>query len=102
MTKYCNGVVREGTRSERWKLGGVPHQPPSASERGRVLVRQFLEAIQSGDVEQLVGTLASDVVLMSDGGGKVQAASRPLAGFSRVGRFLSAVFEDGSGEHASR
>ena len=73
MTKYCNGVVREGTRSERWKLGGVPHQPPSASESGRVLVRQFLEAIQSGDVEQLVGTLASDVVLMSDGGGKVQA-----------------------------
>ena len=82
---------RQALRRARLKLGGTtqPSEPPSA--HSRELVGRFLEATQSGDLDRLVAALASDVVLMSDGGGRVQAANRPLAGGRQVGKFLIAM-----------
>ena len=51
----------------------------------------FFDAIQSGDVAALARTLSEDVVLRSDGGGKVPAALRPIAGVDDVVDFLVAV-----------
>ncbi len=82
---------RQALRRARLRLGDASSRIPPSIEHARTLVGQFLEAARSGDLEQLVDTLASDVVLMSDGGGKVLAAARPLAGSGRVGRFLIAV-----------
>jgi RNA polymerase sigma-70 factor, ECF subfamily len=52
------------------------------------LVAAFAEASATGDYRALVGILAPDVVLRSDGGGVVSAARRPVAGADRVARFL--------------
>jgi RNA polymerase sigma-70 factor (ECF subfamily) len=82
---------RQALRRARQKLSGAPRRLPAPSEHGEALAEQFVKASASGDIDELLATLASDVVLMSDGGGKAQAASRPLAGLRRVGRFLSAV-----------
>lgn len=84
-------ATRQALSRARKKLGTAPSPLPAASEHARTLVAQFLEATQSGEVEKLVSTLASDVVLMSDGGGKVQAVRRPLAGATQVGRFFTAM-----------
>lgn len=54
-------------------------------------VERFLHAAQTGDLQQLMDVLAPDVVLLTDGGGKVQAALRPIHGASKVARFLLAV-----------
>lgn len=80
----------------RLKLGGVssPTSPPT--EKAHELVAHFFEATRSGNVEGLIGALAADVVLMSDGGGRVPAVKVPLAGRTRVGRFLGAVSQPGS------
>lgn len=51
-------------------------------------VAQFLAAAAGGDVDALVATLAEDAVLLSDGGGVVAAARRPIEGAERVARFL--------------
>jgi RNA polymerase sigma-70 factor, ECF subfamily len=58
--------------------------------RGR-LVEALRNAFASGRLEPLVDLLHDDVVLVSDGGGKVRAALRPIAGAAKVFRFLTAV-----------
>jgi RNA polymerase sigma-70 factor (ECF subfamily) len=54
-------------------------------------VRSFLRAATGGDLGALVAALDPDVVLTSDGGGKVNAARRPVHGADRVARFLLGV-----------
>jgi RNA polymerase sigma-70 factor, ECF subfamily len=52
------------------------------------LTREFLAACGSGDLDGLLGLLADDVVVWTDGGGKVRAAMRPVIGAPRSSRFL--------------
>jgi RNA polymerase sigma-70 factor (ECF subfamily) len=56
------------------------------------VVQAFLAACSHGDVEQLVRTLDPDVVLRSDGGGRVAGvARRPVVGSDKVARLLLSV-----------
>ena len=55
----------------------------------RDLVERFLIASRSGDVAELVTMLTADVTSTADGGGKVSAARRPVAGRDRVARYLA-------------
>jgi len=54
----------------------------------RDAVEQFLIATLSGDVSGLMAALAPDAVLLSDGGGLVQAARKPILGADRIARFF--------------
>jgi RNA polymerase sigma-70 factor (ECF subfamily) len=65
-----------------------PRMAVSRAEQEHAVAR-FLDALQSGDVRRLLEVLAPDVVLVSDGGGIVPAARRPIAGARRVARALS-------------
>jgi RNA polymerase sigma-70 factor (ECF subfamily) len=67
-----------------------PRVPVSPTEQQEVLDR-FLAAIRGGDVQDLLAVLAPDVVIVSDGGGVVSAARRPIAGAERVARLLSGI-----------
>jgi RNA polymerase sigma-70 factor (ECF subfamily) len=61
-----------------------------ADERVRDrLLERFLAAAEGGDLEALEALLAEDAVLYSDGGGKVIAARRPIAGAARIARFMA-------------
>ena len=82
---------RQALRRGRRKLGGANQPRTRPSAHTRELVARFFEASNSGDLEGLVQALASDVVLMSDGGGQVRAANRPLAGSGLVSRFMVAM-----------
>lgn len=55
------------------------------------MLEQFLAACASGDPAPFTGLLAEDVILYSDGGGKVAAALNPIYGADRVARFLLGV-----------
>ena len=52
------------------------------------LMSAFVDATRSGDLQALTQLLASDVRVVTDGGGKVQAALNVLEGADRAGRFL--------------
>ncbi len=52
------------------------------------VAQQFLHATATGDLQGLMDVLAPDVVLLSDGGGKVKAALRPVASADHVARLL--------------
>ncbi|MFS3128388.1 RNA polymerase sigma-70 factor [Nocardioides sp. Bht2] len=72
-----------------------PRTTVSRSEHEEV-ARRFSRAIESGEIEQLIQALAPDVVLYSDGGGKVKAALRPIHGQDKVWRFLLGVWPAGA------
>jgi RNA polymerase sigma-70 factor (TIGR02957 family) len=55
----------------------------------RDALQAFQRAIETGDLQNLLDMLAPDVVLLSDGGGVVQAVVRPIVGADRVGRLLA-------------
>jgi RNA polymerase sigma-70 factor, ECF subfamily len=52
------------------------------------LMSAFAAATQSGDLDALTQLLASDVRIVTDGGGKVRAAQTVIDGADRAARFL--------------
>jgi RNA polymerase sigma-70 factor (TIGR02957 family) len=60
------------------------------------VTERFLAAAVSGDVESLLAALSPGVVLVSDGGGRVKAARRPIVGADKVARFLAAIGPQGA------
>jgi Sigma-70 region 2 len=59
--------------------------PASAEEQERVVVA-FAVACQDGDLDGLMRLLDPEVVMRSDGGGRISAARKPLEGADRVSR----------------
>jgi RNA polymerase sigma-70 factor (ECF subfamily) len=66
-----------------------PRFEPSAD--AREVAERFFAAAATGDVQALLDVLSPDVVLLSDGGGKVKAALRPILGADKVARWLHGV-----------
>ena len=60
------------------------------------MTERFFAAVAGGDMEALLAALAPDVVLISDGGGKANAARRPITGADKVARFLVGIAEKGA------
>ena len=52
------------------------------------VVQRFRHACVTGNVDELMAVLHADATLVSDGGGKVAAATRPLLGADRVAKFV--------------
>jgi RNA polymerase sigma-70 factor (ECF subfamily) len=83
----CRQVV---SRAEGRVLERRPRFEASPEEAGR-LTDAFLHACATGDLDGLVGLLAADAVLVSDGGGKAKAALAPIRGAERVARFFLGI-----------
>lgn len=64
---------------------------PVAPEEGLRMARAFFAALSSGDVGALRAMLATDVVLRSDGGGKVTAFRNPIIGLDRALRLYAGL-----------
>jgi RNA polymerase sigma-70 factor (ECF subfamily) len=64
------------------------HRFDADLHHGRELTDRFLEACATGDLSGLLFMLSEDVVVWTDGGGKVRAAMRPVVGPTRSARFL--------------
>lgn len=64
---------------------------PADPDEVRELAERFARAALGGELDGLVALLADDATLVSDGGGRVRAALRPVEGADRVARFLIGV-----------
>jgi RNA polymerase sigma-70 factor, ECF subfamily len=70
---------------------GVTAPPASsgaAEEKHARLLSAFTSAVESGNLHVLTQLLATDVRVLTDGGGKVRAALDAIDGADRVARFL--------------
>lgn len=72
------------------KMGLSPDEPIVAEEKeiSHEWISRFLAAMEQGNIDTLLTMLAKDAVLISDGGGKVSAALRPIVSGERVAQFL--------------
>jgi RNA polymerase sigma-70 factor (ECF subfamily) len=52
------------------------------------ILNQFLQSLDSGDVDSLLAVLGAGVSVVTDGGGFTNAALRPIVGADKVSRFL--------------
>jgi RNA polymerase sigma-70 factor (ECF subfamily) len=68
---------------------GMPSAVDAAEHRR--VVSAFAVAVAAGDLAALIRVLDPEVVLVSDGGGVVTSARRPVLGADRVGRFLLGI-----------
>ncbi|UFQ14116.1 RNA polymerase sigma-70 factor [Streptomyces huasconensis] len=68
------------------------------SDATREIIRRFLRAAATGEIQALMDLLAPDVVQISDGGGKVSAARRPIVGRDEVARFVLGVARTGAAD----
>jgi RNA polymerase sigma-70 factor (ECF subfamily) len=80
----CRQLVH---RAEERVRSGKPRFRVAPEAHARLL-GGFLSALKSGDQAALLGLLASDVLSVSDGGGKVAAAPYALEGNARVAHLL--------------
>ena len=71
-----------------------PRFPTSPTEYERVF-HSFVEAVQTGDLNHLIGVMAEDVACYTDGGGKAAAVLHPLHGREKVAKFVKAIQRGG-------
>jgi len=95
-------AIRQMVHRARTRIhAGRPRVALSPGEHERLLER-FTTALAHDDAEGLVALLAPDVVLATDGGGRVRAATRWLAGPERVSKFLLGVKKKGAANQVVR
>jgi RNA polymerase sigma factor (sigma-70 family) len=74
------------------KLDIGEDEPVHAETDRAAWIRRFVAALEQDNTEQVISMLADDVVLVSDGGGKVFAAVRPIVYRDAVSKFLFGFF----------
>jgi RNA polymerase sigma-70 factor (TIGR02957 family) len=92
--RSSDAVRQTASRARRHVEARRPRvpEPPDA----RLVAERFLSAAATGDVKALLEVMSPEVVLVSDGGGVMKAALRPITGADKVGRFLAAVVPKGA------
>jgi RNA polymerase sigma-70 factor (ECF subfamily) len=84
-------AVRQlASRARRHVREQSPWPSADAAEHRRV-VEAFASAATCGDLAGLIRVLDPNVILVSDGGGLVTSARRPILGADRVARFVLGV-----------
>jgi RNA polymerase sigma-70 factor (ECF subfamily) len=96
MTGKSEQNCRQILARARRHVGDGPKYPASRAEGERV-AREFIDAVQRGDIDALLDLLAPDVVAVGDGGGRGAAARLPLHGKEPVGEFLATALRRGGG-----
>jgi RNA polymerase sigma-70 factor (TIGR02957 family) len=79
------------------KIQDEPSAELISSAQSEQLVLHFLHATATGDMGELFAMLSEDIVLYSDGGGKVMAAIKPITSSKRVLAFIQGLVSKGDG-----
>lgn len=89
-------ATRQLASSARRHIRDLRARPAEASEHAR-LVTAFRQACEGGDLDALVAILDPEVTTVSDGGGRVRAALRPVVGADNVARLLLGILRKSPG-----
>jgi RNA polymerase sigma-70 factor (TIGR02957 family) len=83
------------SRAKR-KLKNDKPFPLENTDHVHLLAKTFIIASTTGNFEEFIELLTEDVVLITDGGGKVHAALNPIVNKQRVSAFLNGITSKGS------
>jgi RNA polymerase sigma-70 factor (TIGR02957 family) len=91
MLDRSEATVRQIAHRAREQVQARRPRFDTDAKRRSEVVERFFAACQGGDLAGLLELLAPDVTVWTDGGGKVQAARRPVRGAENVTRWLLGV-----------
>lgn len=83
-------TVRQWVSRARRRLASDLRPPDPAPEQ---VIEQLVDAVMSGDLDGTIAVLAQDVRIVSDGGGKVNAALRDIVGARKCAYFMVKAVE---------
>src|SRR5262249_24736726 len=89
--------ARAHVRAARPRSANAPARSGEIDAKHMQLMSAFIAATGSGDLNALTQLLASDVRVVTDGGGKVRAARDVIDGADRAARFLVDVTRQRAG-----
>ncbi|TCK21251.1 RNA polymerase sigma factor SigJ [Pseudonocardia endophytica] len=81
-------AARQHAARARRAIADEPAPPRAPDIVAAAALQRFAEALAGGDASALTAVLHPDVVMVNDGGGRVSAARRPIAGPDKVSRLL--------------
>lgn len=90
----CRQLVSRARRTMTQVRSEPASEPPLANAEH--VVQKFLQACATGSLSDLLAVLTEDVVLYTDGGGRVRSALRPIHTSDRVGRFMLGIRKRGA------
>lgn len=91
MVEKSPGACRKAAQRARESIQSRRPSEEPPDENARKLMRSFLSALRERDMDALKTLLTDDAVMISDGGGEVVAARKPVAGSSKVRKFLIGI-----------
>lgn len=94
----CRQLVR---RAREHLAARRPRFQTNLAEQQR-LTMEFAAACSEGDMDRLLHTLADDIIVWSDGGGKISAARNPIYGADRAGRYLLGLLGKAPAHYTAR
>jgi RNA polymerase sigma-70 factor (ECF subfamily) len=82
---------RQLVRRARKRVSERPHRFDVSKDQAEQITQRFFRAVAGEDMDGLLDLLSDDVVLYSDGGGKVAAGMHPIYGADKVARLMMAT-----------
>lgn len=79
------------------KMGKLEQTPTISVDRENQLIRKFVTAFTNGKIDDVMSLLTEDVIYLSDGGGKVRTAFRPIYSKHRVLALIRGITREGKG-----
>ena len=90
ITGRTPAACRQLASSARRRISASQAPAAPAAQQAR-LVRDFKKAWEAGDIGALIGLLDPDARAITDGGGLVSAALRPIEGGEQIARYLAGI-----------
>lgn len=86
-------AVRKIAHRARTHVASRRARQVASSAEVEFALRAFQEAAETGDVKDLIGILAPDVVIVTDAGGIATALPRPVVGAEKVGNLFAVAMD---------
>ncbi|GKU80069.1 RNA polymerase sigma-70 factor [Paenibacillus sp. L3-i20] len=86
-----SGNCRQIYFRAKGSIGSVSGKEIPPVERTNVITEQFANALMTGNLDKLLEILSKDAILHMDGGGKANAALRPIIGQHLVVRYFTGI-----------
>jgi RNA polymerase sigma factor (sigma-70 family) len=85
----CRQLASSARR--RMRASHAPAHPATSADRHAAVVRDFKRAWEAHDIAALIGLLDPGATALSDGGGLVNSAPRPIVGGEEIAHYLVSI-----------
>ncbi|MFD0587008.1 RNA polymerase sigma factor SigJ [Paenibacillus sp. GCM10027627] len=91
MLGKSSGNCRQIYYRAKMSIGSASNRNIAPKETAAPMAEHFVNAIMSGNFDQLLAIFSAETVMYTDGGGQIKTALRPIVGSTLIVRFFTAL-----------